>query len=171
MDLECRETDRPMTAATDSRRHALAWLRAALVATCSAVAACAPPEATSPGPASDVPLLGTVWQWQAFEDSADGAESNEFAVSNPAQFTLRLEAGNAAIRADCNVLSWPYSLDGSSLRFETLGPTTMAYCGDDSLDRRYLELLGNTATYVLVDGMLYLNLRLDAGNLVFFAAD
>lgn len=75
------------------------------------------------------------------------------------------------MRVDCNSVSWSYTLEGSSLHFDTLGPGTMAYCGDESLDRRYLGLLGNTVTYVLADGMLYLNLEMDAGNMIFVAAD
>jgi hypothetical protein len=47
----------------------------------------------------------------------------------------------------------------------------MAYCGDESLDQRYLERLGNTATYVMVDDTLYLNLTLDSGNMIFAAAE
>lgn len=172
MKPERPETDRVLCSATTAGRRAAWRLRAALVATAvTAVGACAPQEQSGPGSASAVPLLGTEWHWQAFEDSADGPESNDLAVSDPAAFTLRLEAGTAAIRADCNFLSWPFALEGSSLRFETLGPTTMAYCGDDSLDRRFLALLADTATYVLRDATLYLNLRADAGNLVFVAAE
>lgn len=142
-----------------------------LIAATSVVAACARNEQGGSANDSAAGLLGTVWQWQAFEDSADGAESNDVTVPDPTAYTLMLETGNAAIRADCNRLSWPYALDGSSLTFDTKGPSTLAYCGDESLDQRYLELLGNTATYVLVDGVLHLNLKFDAGNMVFVAPD
>ena len=52
------------------------------------------------------------------------------------------------------------------LTFNTLRPRTLAACGEDSLDQVYLERLGNTATYVMADGKLHLNLRADAGNMV-----
>jgi heat shock protein HslJ len=112
-------------------------------------------------------IVGTTWQWQAFEDSAD---ENNITVSDPVNYTLTLnEDGTASIKADCNQVSWAYELNGSSLTFDTLGPSTLAMCPEDSLDTQYLERLGNTATYVLSDGQLFLNLKFDSGNLVFSA--
>ncbi len=115
-------------------------------------------------------IVGTKWQWQAFQDAADGDEARDITVPDPAQHTLTLQSDNSAdIRADCNQLRWTYTLQGSSLAFDTLGPGTRAYCGEESLDQRYLELLGNTATYVMTDGKLYVNLKFDSGNMVFVA--
>ena len=48
-----------------------------------------------------------------------------------------------------------------------MGPSTLAACGEDSLDQVYLQRLGDTATFVLADGKLHLNLKADAGNMVF----
>ena len=116
--------------------------------------------------------MGAVWQWQEFQDSAEGDEANNISVPDPAKYTLTLRSDDSAgIQADCNQLSWTYSLEGSRLTFNTLGPSTRAYCGDESLDQRYLERLGNTATYVMVDHTLYLNLTLDSGNMIFAAAE
>jgi heat shock protein HslJ len=110
-------------------------------------------------------IVGSTWQWQAFEDMAD---ENNITVSDPENYTLTLnEDGNASIKADCNQVSWKYELDGSSLTFDTLGPSTLAMCPDGSLDTQFLERLGNTATYVKSDGQLFLNLKFDSGNLVF----
>ena len=112
-----------------------------------------------------------MWEWQEFRDSAEGDEASDIRVPDTARYTLTLRSDDGAdIRADCNRLSWTYTLEGSRLTFNTLGPSTLAHCGDESLDQRYLERLGNTATYVLVDGTLYLNLKVDAGNMVFVAA-
>jgi heat shock protein HslJ len=160
--------NRGRTDETESMRWSNAIL---LVATTIAAGACAGNGVDAPISAGTTPLLGTIWQWQAFQDFADGEESRNLTVPDSSAYTLMLEAGTAAIRADCNRVSWSYTMDGSSLRFDTRGPSTMAYCGEASLDQRYLTLLGNTATYVLVDGMLYLNLNFDAGNMVFAAAD
>lgn len=147
---------------------ALTWSNTILmVCAMSTIAACARNEPQAPASPSAARLVGTVWQWQAFEDSADGAESNDVIIPDPTKYTLTLEASNAAIQADCNRVSWSYTLDGSSLTFDTKGPSTMAYCGAESLDQRYLQLLGNTASYVLVEGSLYLNLGADAGNMLF----
>jgi heat shock protein HslJ len=96
------------------------------------------------------------------------ADENNITVSDPENYTLTLnEDGNASIKADCNQVSWKYELDGSSLTFDTLGPSTLAMCPDGSLDTQFLERLGNTATYVKSDGQLFLNLKFDSGNLVF----
>ena len=77
------------------------------------------------------------------------------------------EDGTTSIKADCNQVTWTYELDGSQLTFDTTGPSTLAICVEDSLDTQYLDRLGATATYVMEDGKLYLNLWADAGNLVF----
>jgi len=77
------------------------------------------------------------------------------------------EDGTANIKADCNQVSWDYELDGESLTFNTLGPATTAMCAEGSLDQQFLERLGHTSSFFLVDGKLYLNLWADAGNMVF----
>jgi hypothetical protein len=53
------------------------------------------------------------------------------------------------------------------LTFNALGPSNLAFCGEQSLDTLYLEWLGNTATFVISDGQLLLNLQADAGSMVF----
>ena len=117
------------------------------------------------GGQSEESITGTTWRWQAFEDSAG---ENNITVSDPENYTLTLnEDGTASIKADCNQVSWTYELDGSSLTFNTLGPSTLAMCPEGSLDTQYLEGLGNTATYVLSEGQLFLNLQFDSGNMVF----
>ena len=110
-------------------------------------------------------IVGSTWKWQSFQDSAD---VNNISVSDLENYTLTLnEDGTASIKADCNQVSWTYELDGASLTFNTLGPSTLAMCPEDSLDIQYLERLGNTASYVTSEGQLFLNLKADAGNLVF----
>ena len=110
-------------------------------------------------------IIGITWQWNAFEDSAG---TDNIDVPNPENYTLTLkEDGTASILADCNQVIWPYELDGSSLTFNTLGPATLAMCPEDSLDTIYLQRLGETATYVTAEGKLFLNLKLDSGNMEF----
>jgi heat shock protein HslJ len=110
-------------------------------------------------------IVGTTWQWEAFEDSAG---ENDVDVPDPENYTLTLnEDGSASIQADCNQVSWTYELEGNSLTFNTLGPSTLAFCGEESLDTLYLQRLGETATYVTADGQLFLNLKFDSGNMEF----
>ncbi len=116
-------------------------------------------------PAAGSELVGATWQWQAFQDTA---EVNDLTVPDPENYTLTLlPDGTATLQADCNRVSWTYTLEGSSLTFNTLGPATLAFCGEESLDQQYLAWLGDTATYVIEGGQLFLNLKLDAGNMVF----
>ena len=91
-------------------------------------------------------------------------------MPNPENYTLTLnDDGTASIIADCNQVIWAYELDESRLTFDTTGPSTLAMCPEDSLDQLFVERLGNTVTYVMQDGKLFLNLFADAGNLVFQA--
>jgi heat shock protein HslJ len=142
-----------------------------VLATMVAIGACEQKENGASKTESATELVGTVWQWQEFQDSAEGDEASHIRVPDPTMYTLTLQSDDrASIQADCNQVSWTYTLEGSRLTFNTLGPSTLAHCGDESLDQRYLARLGNTATYVIAEGKLYLNLRADAGNLVFIAA-
>jgi len=114
-------------------------------------------------------LLGT-WQWQAFEDSASGAESGDITVDDPALYVLNLlDDGTAQITADCNVAQMEYSVDGNSLTFLP-GPMTLAACGPDSRASEFVMRLGEVASFVRVNEQLVLNLQADAGNLIFAPA-
>ena len=136
-----------------------------------AIDACGQNERDTPRTEGALGLVGTVWQWHEFQDSAEGEEASNLRVPDPAKYTLTLRSDDGAdIQADCNRLSWTYTLEGRLLTFNTLGPNTLASCGDESLDQRYLARLGNTATYVMADGKLYLSQKADAGNMVFVAA-
>lgn len=109
-------------------------------------------------------LVGQVWQWLQYEDSAG---INDILVDDPPKYTLELLLdGTYQIRADCNQGGGSYQLDGSSLTLMP-GPMTMAECGPDSLYSEFVARLGEVVTYVLEDGKLYLNLKMDAGNMVF----
>jgi heat shock protein HslJ len=44
---------------------------------------------------------------------------------------------------------------------------TRAICGPDSLSDDYIAYLGDVASYVIENGKLYLNLKADAGNMLF----
>ena len=112
-------------------------------------------------------IVGITWQWEAFQDTAG---INDITVPDPENYTLTLNKdGTASIQADCNQVTWTYELDGSQLSFDTTGPSTLAMCAEDSLDQQFLARLGHTATFVIEDGKLYLNLWADAGNLIFQA--
>jgi heat shock protein HslJ len=103
------------------------------------------------------------WQWERFT-SGDGSE---IIVADPNQYTIIFrEDGSVEIKADCNNALGTYKTKDSSLKI-ALGPTTLAECGEGSLYNQYLINLENVATYVLDGGKLYLNLKADAGDMIF----
>lgn len=113
----------------------------------------------------DPALIDIQWHWDAFMDQAD---LNSFEVPEPNDYKILFQSdGTAQIKADCNVVQAQYTTDGSSSLTLMMGPSTMAFCGEESLDTLFLARLGEVVSYVIHDGILNLNLMADAGNLVF----
>ena len=104
------------------------------------------------------------WQWTQWV----GTELVSQPVNpNPENFTLILMAdGSVSIQADCNMVSGSYSLDGSALSIE-LGMSTMAFCGEESLDQAYLGYLSSVEGYAIENGRLVLQLLNGAGSMTF----
>ena len=97
------------------------------------LAACAPK--AEPAPSNTI--TGIVWQWESVTEQPTGDTTT---VPDPQNYTIIFnEDGTFEGQADCNAIGGTYSQEsGFSI---TLGPSTMAYCGDDSLDQEYLSLL------------------------------
>ncbi|NOX63024.1 MAG: META domain-containing protein [Chloroflexi bacterium] len=113
-------------------------------------------------------ITGITWEWVAFQDQAD---ENNIEVDEPGKYTLLLnDDGSYAVQADCNQGKGEYALQGAELQFQP-GPITRAACGEDSLDQFFLQRLSEVVSYVVEDGKLFLNLKADAGNMVFRKAD
>jgi heat shock protein HslJ len=86
-------------------------------------------------------ISGIVWQWTRLTDRVTGEETT---VPNPENYTITFnEDGTLEGKADCNNFSGTYSQENGFII--TLGPTTMAYCGETSMDTQYLQLLGSVA--------------------------
>ena len=105
-------------------------------------AACVPPPA--PAPATATPsnaITDIVWQWTSVTNQTTRVTTT---VPDPQDYTITFRAdGTLNGKADCNTFSGTYSQqNGFSIK---LGPTTMAACGDASLDQQYLQLLGAVA--------------------------
>lgn len=113
--------------------------------------------------ADEAGIIDKVWQWEKFQSMDD----SEIIVDDPSSYTLVFNKdGSINLQADCNVVLGEYTMEDSSLSI-VLGPTTLAYCGDESLDNQYLSYLEDVVTYVLSEGKLYLNLKYDSGDMVF----
>ena len=103
------------------------------------LAACTP--ADTPTPALTNSIQGIVWQWVSVTEKPTNTTTT---VPNPENYTIIFNADNTFTgTADCNAISGTYSQEnGFSI---TLGPSTMAFCGEASLDQQYLDLLNNVA--------------------------
>jgi heat shock protein HslJ len=86
-------------------------------------------------------IQGIVWQWTSLTNKTTGETTT---VSNPESYTITFNAdGTLTGQADCNTFNGTYSQENGFTI--TLGATTMAYCGEASLDQQYLTLLGSIA--------------------------
>jgi heat shock protein HslJ len=117
--------------------------------------------------AAEAEIINIAWQWTELIETEPASQS---LVPDPERYTLLFRSdGTLQIQADCNVVGGSAALEGDRLAI-TLGPSTMAFCGEESLDRQFLELLGKVDGYVLEDGRLALHLSEDAGKMTFDAA-
>lgn len=85
-----------------------------------------------------IPLTDIEWQWVEAVEPDNGQMTT---IPNPEKYTLVFRGdGTYHGMADCNRISGSYvQEEGFKL---VPGPSTMAYCGDQSLDLKYLKLLG-----------------------------
>jgi uncharacterized protein YraI/heat shock protein HslJ len=109
------------------------------------------------------PVLTSIkWLWTDFIDP-----NTATTIPDSESYTLIfLTDGTFNMIADCNSGNGTYSVDGSSISL-TVGAVTQAECGEGSLSNRFINLLGDVATYVFDQGRLILNLKVDAGDLIF----
>ncbi len=118
-------------------------------------------------PVADNTLVGPAWVWQSF-DMSDGSITP---VPNLDQYTAQyiiefMADGTLNVVADCNMAGGAYSEDNGALTIEVAAITRKA-CPPGSLSDAFISRLNEVATYVMDDGKLYLNLKMDSGNLVF----
>jgi heat shock protein HslJ len=92
-------------------------------------------------PTSTDSIQGIVWQWTSVSNQSTGETTT---VPNPESYTITFNGdGTLNGKADCNNFNGTYSQDnGFTIN---LGATTMAFCGEASLDQPYLALLGSVA--------------------------
>jgi heat shock protein HslJ len=122
-------------------------------------------EPTPPFPSD---LVDQIWYWLAFEDSADGAESNDIIVDEPSKYSIEfLRDGTYHMLADCNTGIGSYTAEANGLVLQP-GLSTQAACEPGSLHDTFVARLSDVVSYVFDDaGNLVLNLKMDAGNMVF----
>ena len=109
-----------------------------------AVAACAPAATPTPPPTTaptSNAIQGIIWQWVSVTDQSTKQMTT---VPNPENYTITFNADYTFTgKADCNNIAGTYSQQNGF--HITMGPSTMAFCGETSLDQQYLQLLGSVA--------------------------
>ncbi len=99
-------------------------------------------------------IIDISWQWTGAVESEPASQS---VVPDPENYTLTFRAdGSAEIKADCNQVGATYTQQGSALIL-TMGPSTMAACGEDSLDQQYLAFLDQVNSFGMQGGDLQLS--------------
>jgi heat shock protein HslJ len=140
----------------------------AALAACASVAAAqvpiqVPRPPTSTTTVGPMQLTGPTWRWLRSEYSDDSVVT----VNNPDNYTVRFNPdGAVAVRADCNQVLGTYQQSGSSLTLQ-LGPSTLVACPPGSQADVFTRDLSNVVTYVQRGETLFLNMRVDTGNMVF----
>jgi heat shock protein HslJ len=101
------------------------------------VSACSPAAASQPSNS----IVGILWKWTSLTNQTTDETTQ---VPDPEKYTITFNAdGTLEGKADCNSFSGTYSQENGFTI--TLGASTMAFCGEDSLDQQYLTLLGSVA--------------------------
>lgn len=96
----------------------------------------APAEGSAAG--AEFSLTGVSWQWRSM--TVQGGETTT--VDSPAGYTVNFaEDGTVFGAADCNNFAGTYTTEQGGIQI-TLGPSTLAFCGEESLDTLFLESLG-----------------------------
>ena len=86
-------------------------------------------------------IQNIIWQWVSVTNQTTNVVTT---VPSPASYTISFYPdGTLSGKADCNTFDGAYSQqNGFTIK---LGASTMAFCGDASLDGQYLDLLGKVA--------------------------
>ncbi len=150
----------PVSVAADGQGWiSAAWVDASNTAGVPVVAA---PEVEVVEPS----LTGVNWQWLSTTTPLE-----TITVNDPARYTIQFnEEGSAGIKADCNNVGAGYTTEGSAISI-TLGPSTLAACGEESLDQLFLGSLTNAAIFFFDEGDLFMDLAADGGTMRFTAGD
>jgi heat shock protein HslJ len=88
------------------------------------------------------PFVNASWRWIA------RAGSESYSVPSPDRYTIKFNTtGTYAIRADCNNGTGNFTVNATKLKISPPTMATKTYCGDASLDRKYIAALGQVTSY------------------------
>lgn len=151
-------------------------LLAAILAACGGggPTATLKPVETEPAPTEEVVAMpemvpveqiqSITWQWTALVETEPASQS---VVPDAENYTVTFFPDNfLSVKADCNQVLGEYSVDGDQMSLQ-LGPSTLAFCGDESSDQQFLGLLSQVASFGMEGEQLLLNLQDGAGKMIF----
>jgi heat shock protein HslJ len=109
-------------------------------------------------------LTGYTWKWTA---STTVSPASQSVVPDPQNYTIEFKPNQTfSAKADCNQVSGTWtSTEGNGIDI-TVGPSTMAACGPNSLSDLFVTGLGEASAYVLENSTLTLT-ALDKGTMTF----
>lgn len=110
-------------------------------------------------------LIGKDWQLASITTKEPAFQGN-VPADQQAKYTVTFaEDGTFKATADCNTVTGTYTsgdpMSASGNLTITPGPSTLVYCGDESLSDLYVLALSNAASYAVADGQLTITLADD----------
>ena len=109
-------------------------------------------------------ILDTTWEWQQLVETSPAAQS---VILDSEIYTIVFnQDGIYNAKADCNMLSGSYEVNGSNLTLLP-GPSTLAECGPGSSYDQYVSLLGQVDGYEMENDRLVLTFGDGAGQMIF----
>jgi heat shock protein HslJ len=132
-----------------------------LIATLAGLAGCASEEGGD--------ITGTTWRLVSIT-----TQSPSFSAIVPAEamvnYTIEFnDDGTFSAKADCNQVAGDYTIQDSGVLTITPGPSTLAFCGEESLGDAYVAALAQAGAYTIAENQLTITL-LDDGTLTFTSA-
>jgi heat shock protein HslJ len=109
-------------------------------------------------------LVGPVWKWIYTINKDGGKDIPPDSKNYTVQF---LESGILKVKADCNVKGGMYSVQRNRLIIE-ITYSTMAACGENSLEDQFVRDLMAGGSFFLKDRELFIDLNFDSGRMTFF---
>jgi heat shock protein HslJ len=111
-----------------------------------------------------VSFTGTTWKWTASTTKTPVSQS---VVPDPQDYTVEFKANQTfAAKADCNQVSGSWTSTADNGLTITLGPSTLAACGPDSLSDAFIAGLAKATRYVIEESKLILTMT-DEGTMTF----
>ncbi len=109
-------------------------------------------------------IVGSVWHWVRTRYNDDTMLSRD---ADAAGYFLQLKPdGTVQVRGDCNSGGGSFILEGANLSI-MITHTTMAACPDSSLEAPFFRDLNRSVGFLLKNGRLFIDLKLDTGTMEF----